>query len=690
MVTYTFPVGGRDCHQVPSSVRVPVLPSPPGASRAPAPADRHRPPASLRSRLLFSSLVVAAVTGIGLVVALGFVDDRRVHDEAERRMATVAEATQTHLDVWLGVHERAMRAIAGAATSRGRLGRADVEPRLVDALAASAGFLTMLATDSTGTIVAVAPVRRADGSDALLPRRSAADREYFRRPKAEGVDHLSGVFQGRGFGSDPIVAVASPVHDAGGRFLGVVEGSLSLDALARLARSYTVATGVVIADPQGVVAAASPGLGYAPLDTLHDVVIAPGARYRAGREPGAPPILVLERRDRRGWIVRTESRLDLLRQTQVTWLWSMVGVIALVLLAGTLASVTALRGVTAPLERLTRGLRDRDLGVVDELTGDGALGGAAAEVRELVHVLAEQRARIDATQELLRTTIERREEVITARTADLQALALDLAEARDRAERASRAKSEFLARMSHELRTPLNSVIGFTNQVLKVRGPDLAPREVLMLQRALANGRHLLALINDILDLARVEAGKVEFRVEPVDVAALVVDVVGALEGQPRAPGVALRATVPAGLPAVAADADRLRQVLVNLVGNAIKFTPAGAVTVGVEVGGDGAPRAIVVRDTGIGIPVERQAAVFQAFEQADAFTTRQYGGTGLGLAISRQLCAGMGAALELESAPGRGSTFRIVFGAEERADETAGGDLAREAGTPVAAGATC
>ena len=651
---------------LPAAIRFPVpsptLPASPDSPADPAPPTRR--PRSLRERLFATTLVIAGGMGLGLVVIVGAADDRRLRDEAERRMGAVAAATATHLDVWIGVHERAVRAAARQVARAGAVTRATAEPRLLDTHAATTGFLTLLAADDTGTIVAASPARRADGSDALLPTRSAADRAYFREPRRTGGSYVSGAFRGRGFGADPIVAIASAVRAPDGRFLGIVEGSLALDALGRLVSGYDAGIGVVITDPAGVVVAASPGVGWRPLDTLP--ALRPAAAGRAALDVGAQgaKVLVLETRDRRGWIVRAEYRLAELRAQQRAWLWWLAAVVALVVAAGSVASARLLAAVTAPLERLTRGLRERELCVVDELRADPRLAAAPREVQELVGVLATQRGRIEATKALLRTTIEERELVIAERTRDLRRLAMDLADAKDHAENASRAKSEFLARMSHELRTPLNSVIGFTQQVLKLRAKDLAPREVLMLERAVANGRHLLALINDILDLARVEAGKVQFAIEPVDVAALVRDVVAGLEGQARPAGLALVADVPPALPPVAADAARLRQVLVNLVGNALKFTAAGEVRVTVEPGPDGAPAAIAVRDTGIGIAPERQAAVFQAFEQADAFTTRQFGGTGLGLAISRQLCHGMGADLVLESTPGVGSTFRVVFGA--------------------------
>ncbi len=230
--------------------------------------------------------------------------------------------------------------------------------------------------------------------------------------------------------------------------------------------------------------------------------------------------------------------------------------------------------------------------------------------------------------------------------------------ARDSAETANRTKSEFLARMSHELRTPLNSVIGFANILLKNKVGNLRPQDVVYLERIGENGRHLLTLINDVLDLSKIEAGRVELEITSFSLAELIDEVLRQWDGQIARPLV-LRAEVPGGLAPLASDRSRLKQVLLNLVSNAVKFTERGSIVVRVEPE-SWAPRRIRVRDTGIGIAAERQDAIFEAFEQAESSTARRYGGTGLGLPISRRLCELLGYTLEVESRLGAGTTFTI------------------------------
>jgi signal transduction histidine kinase len=236
-----------------------------------------------------------------------------------------------------------------------------------------------------------------------------------------------------------------------------------------------------------------------------------------------------------------------------------------------------------------------------------------------------------------------------------------LEQAARRAERASRHKSEFLANMSHELRTPLNAIIGFSALLEQGLHGPLTPKQARFVANIHKSGKHLLTVINDILDLTRVEVGRLKLALEPVGLAGFVEEVLTVVrEGAPaKRPN--LTSEVPAGLPPAVADPVRLRQILYNLLSNAVKFTSEeGTVTVGAEsLEGD---LAVWVRDTGIGIAPEDQERIFREFEQVDGSFARQYQGTGLGLALTRKLVELHGGRIWVESAPGKGSTFTFTL----------------------------
>jgi adenylate cyclase len=242
-----------------------------------------------------------------------------------------------------------------------------------------------------------------------------------------------------------------------------------------------------------------------------------------------------------------------------------------------------------------------------------------------------------------------------------------LAEARDAATEATVAKSRFLANMSHELRTPMNAVIGITEMLME-EAEDSSNRQALEpLERILRAGKHLLQLINEILDLSKIEAGKLELNYEPIAVAALVDDVVGEAQSLAAKNSNKLVVECASDIGTIRSDPMRLRQIMLNLLSNACKFTDHGSVTLAVDRRGESGDDWISIRvaDTGIGMTNEQLGKLFQEFSQADSSTTRKYGGTGLGLAISDRLCRMMGGAIDVKSEPGRGTTFSVRLPAD-------------------------
>jgi signal transduction histidine kinase/putative methionine-R-sulfoxide reductase with GAF domain len=225
---------------------------------------------------------------------------------------------------------------------------------------------------------------------------------------------------------------------------------------------------------------------------------------------------------------------------------------------------------------------------------------------------------------------------------------------------ASRHKSQFLANMSHELRTPLNAILGFTELLIDGLYGALPEKALGVLERVQINGRHLLGLINDVLDLSKIEAGQLTLTIDDYSLPALCRSVVAAMDSLASAKGLKLSAAIEEGLPMGRGDERRITQVLLNLVGNAIKFTDQGSVDIAVTAA-DGC-FTIAVSDTGPGIAEDDQGRIFEEFQQGDNTSTRKKGGTGLGLAIAKRIVEMHGGSLTVQSAPGAGSTFRMVL----------------------------
>ncbi len=304
-------------------------------------------------------------------------------------------------------------------------------------------------------------------------------------------------------------------------------------------------------------------------------------------------------------------------------------------------------------------------------------GGIGAEFGVYERMRANGRVLEIRTQQMPQGGAVRTFTDITDRRANEEALAA----ARDAAEAAGRARSEFLAVMSHEIRTPLNGIIGVAGLLLDM---NLGPTESHYVRIALDSGNHLLELINDILDFSRLDAGRMELEETVFDVRQVARDAVELLASEARSKGLELALEVADDVPRqVSGDPRRLRQVLLNLIGNAVKFTAAGSVRIGVtrlcrEPGG--VRLGFRVTDTGIGIPVEAQGKLFTEFTQVDSSISRRFGGSGLGLAISRRLIGCMGGTIAVQSAPGEGSTFRFDILLRDRpASEAPGAAAAGE-----------
>ncbi|MBX3355276.1 MAG: HAMP domain-containing protein [Phycisphaeraceae bacterium] len=342
-------------------------------------------------------------------------------------------------------------------------------------------------------------------------------------------------------------------------------------------------------------------------------------------------------------------------------LWTGVAAGLAVLALGSIYALLVRRDLLRPVRRL------RD---TVERVRKGEIG-ARSGIRS-----ADEYQRLGESFNAMLDQFEQAQKQLRAINENLDLKLSELSEANVGLYESNRLKSEFLANVSHELRTPLNSIIGFAELLdeLARNDPVADPKRRRYISHILSSGRSLLDMINELLSMAKIEAGRMEVVIEPTSVADLVEGIVTIMRPQAAARRIDVQVRVPAGLPTIETDPGKLQQILYNFLSNAIKFSPDGSeVTLGAErvVRSDGAAGVrITVHDRGPGVPQDMQETIFEKFRQVDASKTRQHSGTGLGLAICRELAHMLNAAVGLSSEPGQGSTFFVELSFEFRGRE--------------------
>ncbi len=537
--------------------------------------------------------------------------------------------------------------------------------------------LTALATDANARVLAFSTARHdAPALDALS---LVDDRSYFAVPRATEQAFVSEVFRGRGLGDDIIVALAHPRRNTAGEFDGVVQATLGMDQLrARITPlALTAQVGrngadrslqLILVDAEGRVIQDSSGRRE-PLSRLEDCPMqAVWTVDRAGRctdANGASWSYVPTLVPGTSWYAISISADAQLWSGMLGYLVSIGLAIVLTALVVAIAAEIVASRLSLPLERMVEHLSDLDLHSSDatprELIDDPRAPAELRAIGDSVHQLSQRLASSyqqlqealddkDRASRRLAETLDQREQYIAEQTGKIK-------DALASAEQAGRAKDELLANTSHEMRTPLNGVIGAAELALsETSDPALRQR----IQMILDSAEGLLALINDILDLSRIGSGGIVLNRAAMAPRAEVEACMTTLMPVASRRGLQLELVADdLGAEWRCGDALRLRQVLLNLMSNAVKFTDRGGVKVRIQALDDERMR-FEVEDSGIGIPPEVQERIFEPFFQVDASAARWRSGSGLGLAISRRLAEQMGGQLAVSSEPGHGSCFTL------------------------------
>ena len=622
-----------------------------------------------------------AVCGLPLVLfawSYGMLESRHLVSVHQARLDAAAQTAAAALDQYLTLHMAAIEYLADYQS------RFDVEPISLSRDLASMrqrfpGFLTMLRTDADGFLRAVASGRTLqEDLDYVAVKRSVTDRSYFQVPRDSGQSYISDVFQGRGLGTDIIVAIAAPVS-LDQQFAGVVQGALRIANFDRVVERLNLAEeglSLDVVDRGGAVvysngAAPRPLMRIEPEPTGGDDTRPDALDHEPPRFSSVSQLGML------GWqvIVRSPGTAIAQSRRQLQWLIAAIALVGMLAIWLAIGRVVAL--IARPLELIKQDIDRLDVQSEVGIPELEALpAGASVEVHSmregLLHLaerLSEARrgwieamaARARSHADLERVVAER-ENYIAQQTHELKrALAA--------AESASVAKDQLLANTSHEIRTPLNGIIGTTELLLR---EDLAPAHKQRLQTLLGSAEGLMALLNDLLDLARADRQQAPLVTQAAVLSEIVESVLDSLKplAEQRGLQLQLEAADPRLPRRVRVDPLRLRQILLNLTANAIKFTEVGSVRIVLEAAAPGQVRFSVI-DTGIGIRPEDRERIFEPFVQVDASSSRRFQGTGLGLTITRHWVNAMGGTLNVENAPGGGSCFSFTLALESTPEDT-------------------
>ena len=605
------------------------------------------PAAKLRD-VIFNYVFVLAAVPVTLV-ATGLALLLRANVEREDRTVLRDRTQQVarELGRFLSLHEAAINATLDIAQAD----TVDSTRVLESTRQAFPAFVTMLKTDPTGRIVRTSPAdqeTRLRGSDV-------SDRDYFRIPMNQKRPFVSGVFRGRGFGDDLLIAVSAPMLDAFGNFQGVIQGSLKIEEFITLLYDSDVTEDVqwVIADSSGRIIYASPETGMKTMEDLSERDLGRILLNRPG-EPFVYDVIASQRSQRlRAYVTRNaEYRFLVIAQrpalaavgSSIGIYGLMAGVIAGVLVTAALvARLSALR-LSGPLERFANAAGTQaELGTVAPVAApEGRVAREVQQIYAAFNLLAE---RLQGTYDSLLKHNEVLDDRVGERTRELERVRREAVEA-------SESKTAFLALASHEIRTPLGAIITEIDG-LRGRVPDPEISRRLRGIRHLGSG--LLEVVNDLQDLSLIESGRYQPRSDPVDLARLCNRVIDLLNGEAtyRRLALTLDSTLPKEL-WVATDGERLGQVLVNLVRYAIRSTTKGTVWLSVESSGAD-PVAVRFRvvDTGPGMSPEKSAALFEPSFPVDRVVNA---GVGLSLTVSRRLIEFLGGNIEVHSAEGQGA----------------------------------